>query len=495
MQFSDGNIKSGRGFVVVKVLPSMVGQAGKFLATDGNSYLWETIAGGGDMTKSTYDPDTDGVIALAQLDSSVSTFKQANHNELPNPHHATTNDPTTDQKAALAGTSGTPGVENKFVTNADTRNSDARTPTSHSHSENILHSLATAVSDFLVSSGAGVYVKKTLAEVKTILGLGTAAYTAATDYVPHALATAANDFIVASGSGAFVKKTLAEILTILGKSAASGLASLDASSKVVQEPASKAQASGIAPLDAVSKVPTVNLGGTGASATNYLCGDQTWKTPAGGGTNALLDGTAHTDTTAGAVARGDVVTGQGATPKWVRLSKGTANQVLSMDATATDVQWKTPAGGSDPWVYLTLASDFTTTSATAVDVTGLGFAPVANTKYEFSGLLMLRTATATVNPRVGLAWPTGMTDGVAKIEEAQTAVAVPIVANGNINAVLLIAAGGLPNTTQSWPARVEGMAVAGATPSGNVRVQLASETAGTTVRIVAGSFLRYRSYT
>lgn len=46
----------------------------------------------------------------------------------------------------------------------------------------IAHSLATAVNDFLVASGAGVFVKKTLAEVKTILGLGSAAYTPSTDY-------------------------------------------------------------------------------------------------------------------------------------------------------------------------------------------------------------------------------------------------------------------------------------------------------------------------
>ena len=84
------------------------------------------------------------------------------------------------------------------------------------HPQYILHSLATAVSDFLVASGAGVFIKKTLAEVKTILGLGSAAYTAATAYVTHALATAANDFLVASGSGAYVKKTLAEVKTILG---------------------------------------------------------------------------------------------------------------------------------------------------------------------------------------------------------------------------------------------------------------------------------------
>lgn len=50
----------------------------------------------------------------------------------------------------------------------------------------INHSLATAISDFLVASGPGEFVKKTLAEVKTILGLGTAAYTASSAYATAA---------------------------------------------------------------------------------------------------------------------------------------------------------------------------------------------------------------------------------------------------------------------------------------------------------------------
>ncbi len=59
-----------------------------------------------------------------------------------------------------------------------------------------------------------------------------------TQYIKHSLATAANDFLVASGSGAFAKQTLAQTLTTLGKAAASGLASLNASTKVVEQPAS-----------------------------------------------------------------------------------------------------------------------------------------------------------------------------------------------------------------------------------------------------------------
>ena len=37
-------------------------------------------------------------------------------------------------------------------------------------------------------------------------------------YIKHSLATAANDFIVASGAGVMVKKTLAEVITLLGVS-------------------------------------------------------------------------------------------------------------------------------------------------------------------------------------------------------------------------------------------------------------------------------------
>jgi hypothetical protein len=44
--------------------------------------------------------------------------------------------------------------------------------TDDDHTQYIKHALATAESDFLVASGSGAYVKKTLAETKTILGVG-----------------------------------------------------------------------------------------------------------------------------------------------------------------------------------------------------------------------------------------------------------------------------------------------------------------------------------
>jgi hypothetical protein len=55
-------------------------------------------------------------------------------NEIEIASHANTNDPSVDEKAAMAGTSGTaPDATNPFVDNADTRMSDSRTPTAHNH--------------------------------------------------------------------------------------------------------------------------------------------------------------------------------------------------------------------------------------------------------------------------------------------------------------------------------------------------------------------------
>lgn len=61
--------------------------------------------------------------------------------------HSNANDPTADEKAALAGTSGAPAAGNPYVTDADARNSDARTPTAHaaSHQNGGGDEVATAV--------------------------------------------------------------------------------------------------------------------------------------------------------------------------------------------------------------------------------------------------------------------------------------------------------------------------------------------------------------
>lgn len=152
--------------------------------------------------------------------------------------------------------------------------------------------------------------------------------------------------------------------------------------------------------------------------------------------------------------------------------------------------------GTDGWTYVRTTSDFTTSSATAVNVapaTGpaLAFTPAANKRYEFRARLRTRTATTTVGPRPGIAWPTGGTDGVCSIYQASAA-GSEVQQHGNIGASVLAPVGGLPNTTQSWPARIEGEIEMGASPGSTLRVQLASETAATNVIVKAGSWLAYR---
>jgi hypothetical protein len=182
----------------------------------------------------------------------------------------------------------------------------------------------------------------------------------------------------------------------------------------------------------------------------------------------------------------DIASGTIAT---ARLGSGTASASTFLRG---DQTWAAAGGGSDPWTYVKLAGDFPTTSATAVDVTGLFFTPAANQTYLVEGNFLVRTATATVGPRPGCAWNTGNTDGVMSIQTTSSATA-NVFANGNPNAAVLTPVGGLPNTTQSWPAYLYGTLIVGAGPTGNWRVQLASETAGTSVTMKAGSWIRYRT--
>lgn len=59
--------------------------------------------------------------------------------------HSNTNDPSSGEKSALVGTNGTPGTGNKYVTNSDPRNTDSRTPVSHTHPINEVTSLQSSL--------------------------------------------------------------------------------------------------------------------------------------------------------------------------------------------------------------------------------------------------------------------------------------------------------------------------------------------------------------
>ena len=175
---------------------------------------------------------------------------------------------------------------------------------------------------------------------------------------------------------------------------------------------------------------------------------------------------------------------------------GVANGVASLDATGVVPAAQLPASG-DPWTYVELASDFTTT-ATTDSTSTLAFTPAANTKYQFEAMLFLQTAVTTTGPQFGVTKPSA---GIARyaahsfVPTSQTANAIRNLsssaaqAGANLNAVST----GLPYANEDLLGHVEGALITGASPTGDVAITLRSETAAVEVRIMAGSWLRYRT--
>ncbi len=123
-------------------------------------------------------------VTQTEINTSIST-----HAGSATAHHSNANDPSSDQKAALAGTSGTPSSTNKYVTNSDSRLSDARTPTSHNHA-------ATEITSGTLGTARG--------------GTGLASFTS-------------GGYFYASSTSAVGQKTPAQVLSDIGGAAASDL--------------------------------------------------------------------------------------------------------------------------------------------------------------------------------------------------------------------------------------------------------------------------------
>lgn len=153
---------------------------------------------------------------------SGSPTSQVDHNNLLNNgtnSHATIDSrlPTSDQKSALAGTSGTPSSTNKYVTNDDSRNTNSRTPTAHQLDSATYHTVSgLTTGHFLKATGA------------TTFGFGA-----------HGLTYSSVGAAAASHSHAESDVTnlvsdLAAKEAIANKDAAGGYAGLDSSTQLTQ---------------------------------------------------------------------------------------------------------------------------------------------------------------------------------------------------------------------------------------------------------------------
>jgi hypothetical protein len=122
-----------------QVLPNQTANNGKFLTTNGTTVSWGDPAAGTPPTGNGFRHVTAGaedpaakLVANADVDPAAAISESKLNLNFPT--HSSLNDPMDGEKAALVGTSGTPGSGNKYVTNADPRNANARPPTAHGSS-------------------------------------------------------------------------------------------------------------------------------------------------------------------------------------------------------------------------------------------------------------------------------------------------------------------------------------------------------------------------
>lgn len=176
----------------------------------------------------------------------------------------------------------------------------------------------------------------------------------------------------------------------------------------------------------------------------------------------------------------NVVAGTGAS--------ATYNATTGLTTVAFTGQFGSSAAG---WSEAVLSADFSTTSATQVDVTGLSFTPLANKRYIVEGWIA-HTANATgTGVRVGVTMPTGLTCAAVQISGANGSASTQAnnntVASGNTASTSANSGGTV--ATMSY---IAAMVFAGASPGGNVQVTVASEIAANNVTLLSGSILRWR---
>jgi hypothetical protein len=149
---------------------------------------------------------------------------------------------------------------------------------------------------------------------------------------------------------------------------------------------------------------------------------------------------------------------------------------------------------TDPWTHVTASVDQTVAPGTTeTNITGMAFTPGANKTYQvrFVGAWEASSTSSGQSLYLGVTWPTGVdgallgTVATGSTSMLRTATAgATFTLSGSANAAI---------ADTPYPVMVEGMLVAGATPSGALQLRMRTNAVGAhTITIKAGSTLSYR---
>jgi hypothetical protein len=147
-------------------------------------------------------------------------------------------------------------------------------------------------------------------------------------------------------------------------------------------------------------------------------------------------------------------------------------------------------GGSDPWTYVSLGADHTNNTLTTTVVPTLQVTPSSSGTWIIEGMLICSTTNAAAMPRLTSYMPDNAT-GAATVE-IQHGGTTSLIANNGTGAVGNFTAVGSAYAATGILAQVSACFVSTAAATVAFRLGLVSETAGETVTVLAGSWLRYR---
>ncbi len=173
------------------------------------------------------------------------------------------------------------------------------------------------------------------------------------------------------------------------------------------------------------------------------------------------------------------------------LGDGTTGDPLKVDTTIIATQHYVDSHSEGIVTYYHLTSDFTTTSSSAITITGLSFTPEANKKYLISGKLLLRTSNTSVGAKAGMNWPTAdVIDNGGTIRAANST-------NSGSNKFFIGTANGqtnasntFSNTTESHMAEIQDVyLIMGSSPSGDYSATIKSN-GSVTMTCKAGSYIK-----